>query len=77
MKAIRAFFLASLFFVLASNALAGQNGNSQGGTQGGNNQGTYVAPEINFGALKYELLAIAGVGVFLVARRRRRRRIDR
>jgi hypothetical protein len=80
MRVFRVIFLASLISVLAGTAFA-KNDKDQDdkgwGYEGAKVKGgeTYTAPEFNFaGSLKYELLAIAGVGVVLLERRRRRRR---
>ena len=75
MKAIRVFFLASLFFVLASSAFAG---GKKGGDEDGYKKGAYAAPEFDFGGpLQYALLGLGGAGALLVERlRKRRRQID-
>jgi len=76
MRTLRVIFLASLFFVFATSAFAG---NSQGGNQTANSQGgkTYAAPEFDFsGPMKSELLLIVGGAAFWLERRRRRRAVS-
>ena len=76
MKVFRVIFLACLVLVLAGNTFAkNDKGGKYEGGKGGKGGESYEAPEFNFnGPLKYELLVVAGVGVLLLERQRRRRR---